>query len=509
MSDESLPPPALRLKPRLRPEGGDAPAATPPAEGAPATPPPAATGEAPKIRLRPRIMTPGAEAPAAAAPAAPEAPAAPAPAPAVIPSSGLIGENPPPPSWAATAPSAPPAAPAGEGAPKIRLKPSVPAPAAAAPEGAVVPAVIPAVIPASIPPAPAAAASAPPPAVIPATVPPPAVPAGTAPEGAKFKLKPKVPPLPTVGAPSVIAPGGAPVPGAVVPAPLGAAPPVLGTPVVGGPAVPPISGEAAGKAPPPFPVVAPPKSGTTAPPIPHMSARAEVTDPAEAAASAAPVPFFKKKAVQISGLAALLVFGGGFVAWQQFGAKLLSKPAATPAPAAKQTPPPAAAPAAGAPATAQTGPTPSDTMNNLAKMPAAAINKAQGAVNARNASGQTDVAGALGEDVANRPAIDPKAKAAPPAARTATVSRPVSAGVSATTRLEVGSVEPSTAFSAFVANAKLSSVLPPTRAFVNDKMARTGDTVDANLGIVLDSIDADKRQVIFRDRTGATVARRY
>src|SRR5215212_5175533 len=66
MSDEQTPPPtALRLKPRLRPAEGETPAATPAAPAPvlfidppkPEQPTAAAAPEAPKIRFKPRLAT--------------------------------------------------------------------------------------------------------------------------------------------------------------------------------------------------------------------------------------------------------------------------------------------------------------------------------------------------------------------------------------------------------------------------------------------------------------------
>jgi hypothetical protein len=44
---------------------------------------------------------------------------------------------------------------------------------------------------------------------------------------------------------------------------------------------------------------------------------------------------------------------------------------------------------------------------------------------------------------------------------------------------------------------------------INGRLTRTGETVDSALGISFDSIDADRKQLLFKDRTGATVTRKY
>ena len=101
--------------------------------------------------------------------------------------------------------------------------------------------------------------------------------------------------------------------------------------------------------------------------------------------------------------------------------------------------------------------------------------------------------------------------ASAPATEPATARTTIAKGVTATTTLEQAGADASVEFRTFVANAKVSGVFQgtPARAFINGRLARAGETVDASLGIVFDKIDADKRHIVFRDRTGATVTRRY
>ncbi|MBI4623303.1 MAG: hypothetical protein HY736_08810 [Verrucomicrobia bacterium] len=215
--------------------------------------------------------------------------------------------------------------------------------------------------------------------------------------------------------------------------------------------------------------------------------------------------------------AALVVLGGGFFAWKKF-----SPPPPPPPPpvAAKQkaaTPAAAPAPAAGQPAPL----TPSDTLNTLAKVPVNAINKAQGAVATRQASGQSGVDAVLaGEDPAGKRAANPPA-AGPAGAATAGTgaSRPtiavtsVGAGLSATTEVDAAP-DASPAFRSFVMNAKIAGVFwgspgTPARAFINGKLARPGETVDSGLGVVFEGVDTEKKQLIFKDKSGASVLRKY
>ncbi len=86
----------------------------------------------------------------------------------------------------------------------------------------------------------------------------------------------------------------------------------------------------------------------------------------------------------------------------------------------------------------------------------------------------------------------------------------MSAGVSATTEVDAAP-EASPAFRSFVANAKVSGVFQgtPPRAFINGRLVRAGETVDGGLGVEFNGLDADKKQLIFKDKAGATVFRKY
>lgn len=72
-------------------------------------------------------------------------------------------------------------------------------------------------------------------------------------------------------------------------------------------------------------------------------------------------------------------------------------------------------------------------------------------------------------------------------------------------------VQPSPAFQDWVSNAKITSVREgdDPRAFINDIFVKQGDTVDSQLGITFDSVDAERNLVIFKDATGAIVGKRY
>jgi hypothetical protein len=202
-----------------------------------------------------------------------------------------------------------------------------------------------------------------------------------------------------------------------------------------------------------------------------------------------------------------------------------------PTPATKTTPPPAAPKSAAAPATPAptkpgtpapapttapgAGPTPSATLNNLAQAPVNAINKAQDAVTARRDSGQARVDALLnGEEPPAKPATAaPKAAAPAPATapRTGGVSTAIAPGITASSSDIESAAEASPAFRAFVAAAKITGLFQGAspRVMLNSRLTRVGDTVDNTLGITFEGYDAVKKQLIFKDKSGATVYRRY
>lgn len=160
-------------------------------------------------------------------------------------------------------------------------------------------------------------------------------------------------------------------------------------------------------------------------------------------------------------------------------------------------------------------PTPSDTLNKLAHAPANAINQAQDTIAARRASGQARIdAASVGEDLPEQPATPaagaPAAKSAPRAATSSTATTTIAPNVVATTQLDAVP-EAAAPFRSFVANAKVSGVFQgnPSRAVINGKLTRAGDVVDSTLGITFNGVDSERRHLVFKDKTGATVSRRY
>ncbi|MBI5381457.1 MAG: hypothetical protein HZA31_06115 [Opitutae bacterium] len=190
-----------------------------------------------------------------------------------------------------------------------------------------------------------------------------------------------------------------------------------------------------------------------------------------------------------------------------------STPAPTPAPAAASPAPSAAAPAI----------TPSATMNQLATVPKKAIDKTQDVVAARRNSEQARVDAMVeGRDVPDQRAISgpPPSQGMPPAATTAPKPAPVQVasasttiapGVTATSNEVLAVPAASAEFRRFVSNAVIKGVFQGSqpRAHLNGRIVRAGEVIDQSLGIVFDSVDADKKTITFSDSTGAKVTRKY
>ena len=259
--------------------------------------------------------------------------------------------------------------------------------------------------------------------------------------------------------------------------------------------------------PPPFPVVAPPSTGKTTPPIPHIRAKEEVAVPEPAPLPRKP-PLWKSKTLLLATIGVVVVIAAAS-GWFFF-----LRPGPPPPPPAKRpvaptvaapAPKPAAPAAALADKPAQSTPGHSETQNAIAHAPINAINKAKDVIAKREASGQgRDAVNAIMDTDA------PGAKSAPvsPGVQTSTSIAP---GVSATNDNVTSAGEASPAFRSFVANAKVNGVFQgsPPRVMLNGRLTRAGDLVEATLGVVFDSIDPDKKLILFKDKTGATVTRRY
>lgn len=408
----------------------------------------------PKVRLRPKLPS-----------------AAPGPEPASSASTAAQSDvQPAPPPASAT----PPANAVKPPAPPLFIVD--PTPAAPAP-----------VVPPLPPPAPV---TPPPPASVP--------PAAVSGDPGKFKLKPKVPGTPAAGGPPVpplFLPADAPVP----PPDIAPVPPAMAPGAAGRPMAPAVSDPAG-------------RSGKSTPPMPVPHVKVEAADLVPEVDLAVKLPPSKrggwKKAVVV--IAVLGAVGyGAYAGWPHLPAEISvagytirTKPGFTIAKAK-----------AGTPAL----PTPSATLNKLAQMPGNAINKAQDALAARRASGQDRVdAAAVGEDLPAKtfgvpPAAPIKPAAPPPPAPTRTTAvTTIAPGMSAPAPVEA---TPAAApeFRAFVVGARISGIFQgnPARAVINGKLSRAGEIVDPGLGITFEGLDDGRKSLVFKDRTGATVTRRF
>ncbi|MES1166976.1 MAG: hypothetical protein ABUL68_03145, partial [Pseudomonadota bacterium] len=88
----------------------------------------------------------------------------------------------------------------------------------------------------------------------------------------------------------------------------------------------------------------------------------------------------------------------------------------------------------------------------------------------------------------------------------------IAPGILATSSDVVVTAEASPAFRTWAANVRIAGVFPgrePPRAVINSRAMDAGQIVDDALGIVFESVDADKKILVFRDKTGARVLRKY
>ncbi len=81
-------------------------------------------------------------------------------------------------------------------------------------------------------------------------------------------------------------------------------------------------------------------------------------------------------------------------------------------------------------------------------------------------------------------------------------------GVSTTANVDAAP-EASAAFRTFIANLRVTGLVGGVtpKAFINGRVIRVGETVDSNLGITFEGLSAN--QLVFKDKSGATVMRRY
>jgi hypothetical protein len=433
------------------------------------------------LRLKPRLKVD----PAASSIPKMDPPAVPAVEPAPSAAPAPVAETPPAP------------APAPE---KPRLKPRLslsPEPAATLPPSATrSPIPVPPPAP-EVPPEPApapvpVAEVAPPPAPVPAPAP---APTG---EPGKFKLKPKppAPPAPVTMPVVVAVPTPVAEPASVV---TGSTPPMAEpVPVESAPAEELVAGD------PTSAEVLDPTEGE-APAAPKLKGRPPGTIISESPSSPIPLPANvkkrggKKRTIMIAAAGVLLLGGIGFYAYATF----FSEPPA-PSLVVRPKPPVPKAEAPAAPKTAGTAPIPATSTAGKA------VEKAQASIAGRTADGKA----AVPETIDDRAPAAPNL-AAPPvqgSAAPSTAEVKVAAGITATTKGVDSTPDASPAFRSWVVNARITGVRAGGNnpaATINGRLISRGGTIDDALGVILDNIDSDKKVLIFRDKTGAIVSRPY
>ncbi len=272
--------------------------------------------------------------------------------------------------------------------------------------------------------------------------------------------------------------------------------------------------------PPPFPVVAGLAAATSDPPpspspvVPHVRAPAGLREedllPKPPGAASA----FRQRAQFAAALVLAAVLA--YVIYRQTRTPASSPPSAVASrPAASIA---AAHPAIAATEKPKAGPTPSATLNRIAETPGHLVGQAQAVVKAQRENEPVRVnAPAAGEETPGRPppaTPSPSTLTRAPAATsvTTTSTLQVAPGITATLNENdevAGSTNP--VLREWAANARINGVFQgsPARALINGHTVRAGQVVDEDLGIVFDHIDAGTKTIVFRDRSGAKVARRY
>jgi cytoskeletal protein RodZ len=230
-------------------------------------------------------------------------------------------------------------------------------------------------------------------------------------------------------------------------------------------------------------------------------------------------PGFKLGISIALGVLVIVLGAGGFLAWK-FLLKADPVPEAAPnssAPSAPASPATATVPETSVP-TAPASPAPTKLEPErlkISELMAAAQREEQARVDAlargeappeKNSSTRPAPADATASNPDRLPALTK--------APDSVVATPLAPGVTANMAAPPISVhDASPEFRAFVANAKITGVFQGEgdrgRAFINGRIARTGDTIDASLGIFFDGIDPQRKMIIFKDRTGAIATRKY
>jgi len=180
-------------------------------------------------------------------------------------------------------------------------------------------------------------------------------------------------------------------------------------------------------------------------------------------------------------------------------------PVATAATATPSTPSPKIAEAAKRPST------PSATLNELSTIPARAIAKAQATVDMVRATEQGRVEAVTDGDTQSAVPVRRPAAKPPKPVVAATSTTQLSPGLTATTTATDVAGDASPAFRNWVAQARISGVFKgtPPRVLINGRTVPAGQMVDEVLEITFEGIDALGKSLVFRDKTNATVQRKF
>lgn len=219
----------------------------------------------------------------------------------------------------------------------------------------------------------------------------------------------------------------------------------------------------------------------------------------------------KKVLTLVIGIAAAVALAAaGYIAWVFF----LAPPPTAPEPATPVA-------QAEAPVEKPAAVTPSETLNQIAAAPKQMIDKAQDVIASRRGNEQDRVDAVLeGKEPPDKRFLDTPLPGhlggqPPPApASTQTVVKTESQlapGIKVTTSDLTASAPVSEEFRAFVSAARINGVFQgnPPRALINGRTIRAGEAAEMVLGIVFESVDPDKKTITFKDRTGATITRKY
>jgi hypothetical protein len=181
-------------------------------------------------------------------------------------------------------------------------------------------------------------------------------------------------------------------------------------------------------------------------------------------------------------------------------------PAATPKPTTTAPVTTAAPSATPAPSTSAAPSTPalSPTQSTLAHTPAKSIGAAINSAAAHDENTVTANA-MLGTDTPTASA--PKPTKLP--AQVETTTTEIAPGVTATSTDVEAAPQASPAFRAFIANLRITGFVAGAspKALINGRLVRVGESVDSTLGITFAGVKDD--QLLFKDKTGASVTRRY